>query len=284
VEDGTKPSFFRIYKGNVVMSSQREIQMLRCAKFWGLDTKELEDDFKKTIQTYRRISHYLRDQIKTGEIVDISPFPYNITKKDGTVVKDSAFTHSIDHLFDCDKNFRNQTVKRSCVHHVLERYAGYCKRNGENRAKNIKAPISFKDKSYYFKDAYVCLDDENQQFLITTLYTDTGEFRKVPYAHSLKAKNVSDQKPKKSKRLPLPKFGGNLMMNQGSFSVGILNTIPVVYTPKCSIGFDLNKDEKSWIWFSDGSVIVPNPKISKLIKEIKTINKSLDRDKQLEMK
>ena len=245
------------------------MKIKRNAKFIGLDLREIEKDHQRTAKVQRKISKYISKQIRSGNIVDISKNGY-VTYKDGTELTKAKFKDNIKHLFPTDAC--NESLKRDAVIYVLERYAGYIKRNGKDRALNIKCPISIKGKSFYFKDNFIEIDKENKTLSFKTMFTEKGQTRKVPYKYALKEDNVVKKK-----------FGGNLVMRQKCFIVGVDSERHSFYDPETMLGFDINKDLKSWIWFSDGAVITPNAKIKSLIKEIKKLNDQLDKDKKIKV-
>ena len=245
------------------------MKVKRNAKFYGLDLKEIQQDHKRTVDTQRRISKYISREIRNGNIVDISKNGY-VTYKDGTELTKAKFKDKISHLFPVDAC--NESLKRDAVIYVLERYAGYIKRNGKDRALNIKCPISIKGKSFYFKDNFVEINKQNKTLSFKTMFTGKGETREASYKGSQKEDNVLKEK-----------FGGNLVIGQGCFIVGVDTEKSGFYSPDSFLGFDINKDQKSWIWFSDGTVITPNDKIKSLITQIKKLNDQLDKDKKVKV-
>lgn len=242
------------------------MKIKRNAKFIGLDTKAIQKDHERTVQTCRRISKHISQEIRCGNIINISKNGY-VYYKDGQELTKAKFKDKINHLFPVDAC--NESLKRDAVIYVLERYAGYIKRNGKDRALNIKSPISIKGKSFYFKDNFIEIDKESKTLSFKTMFTKKGETRKVTYKHSLKEDNVIRKK-----------FGGNLVMRQKCFIVGVDCDKDGFCEPESFLSFDINKDQKSWMWFNDGNVITPNDKIKSLIKEIKTLNDQLDKDKK----
>lgn len=241
----------------------------RNAKFFGLDLTSIQEDYVRTVDTCRKISKYVSEEIRSGNIVHISKNGY-VTYSDDTVITKAKFKDKIFHLFPDDAC--NESLKRDAVIYILERYAGYMRRNGGDRALNIKCPISIKGKSLYFKDNFITINKKDKTLSFKTMFTGKGESRIVKYSHALKEDDVVKKK-----------FGGNLVMSQRCFVVGVDSVRDSFYTPKGMLAFDLNKDEKSWIWFSDGDVITPNDKIKSLIKKIKELNKKLDKDKKVKV-
>tara|TARA_R110002020_G_scaffold287639_3_gene503141 strand:- start:8 stop:1255 length:1248 start_codon:yes stop_codon:yes gene_type:complete len=243
------------------------MKVKRNAKLIGLDISEIEEDHKRTVQLCRRVSKHIRREIVNGNIVNITKNGY-VEYKDGSQLTKALFKDRVGHLFDEDAC--NESLKRDAVLYVLERYAGYFKRNGDSRGLNIKSPISIKGKSFYFKDNFVKIDKDNKVLNIKTMFTDRGESRKVPYKHALKEDKLLKEK-----------FGGNLVMRQKTFIVAIDFDKEASYKPEVLIGTDFNKDQKSWIVFSDGARTTPNDKIKSLMEEIRVLNTELDKDKKI---
>ena len=182
------------------------IKFKRNAKFWGLDLSELEEDFKKELETQRRISKYIRNMIKSGKIVEITKNQY-VKYSDGTEQTKAQFKNSVHHLFD--KDTCRESMKRNCVSIVLNRYSSYWGRN-EDRILDIKSPIGFKYKSFTFSEPAIRIDKENKVLLVRTMYTPKGEFKKVPYKYSLKEDLITKID-----------FGGNFSFTQKCFVAGV---------------------------------------------------------------
>ncbi|RLI50518.1 hypothetical protein DRO61_03755 [Candidatus Bathyarchaeota archaeon] len=244
------------------------IKFKRNAKFWGLDLSELEEDFKKELETQRRISKHVRNMIRNGEITWITS-DKDLILADGTKQTKAKFKDSISYLFDEDAC--SESMKRNCVITVLHSYRGYWQRN-KDRILDIKCPIGFKYKSFRFNEAAIKVDKENKVLLVKTMYMPTGKFRKVPYKYSLKEDLITKKE-----------FGGNISFTQKCFVAGI-NVEVNEYVSNDILAFDINKDSKSWIYFNDGTVITKPETLIKLEKEIKEINHSLDKDKKVPIK
>ncbi len=245
------------------------IKFKRNAKFWGLDLSELEEDFKKELETQRRISKYVRNMINSGKIVEITKNQY-VKYSDGTEQTKAQFKNSIHYLFD--KDTCRESMKRNCVSVVLNRYSSYWERN-EDRILDIKSPIGFKYKSFTFSEPAIRIDKENKVLLVRTMYTPKGEFRKVPYKYSLKEDLITKID-----------FGGNFSFPQKCFVAGVDVEVGESYIPDDILAFDINKDSKSWMYFNDGTVITKPETLIKLEEEIGEINESLDKDKKVTVK
>ena len=147
------------------------------------------------------------------------------------------------------------------VGYVLERFAGYFKRNSKGKVPTI----TFKNKSLYNKDRNVEIDKENKELIFHTTFGDY----KVPYKLSIK-----------SDYLESGKFGGNLIVKQKCFVVAV--DVPFVqqYTPEKVLGFDINKSLHNWIVFNTGDVIAAPKAVSELIDKIRKLNKAIDNGKK----
>ena len=235
-----------------------EIKFTRNAKFWGIEiTDEFRDAFHKTQTVLRKISKYTRKEIKSGNIVNISRLGY-VTLKDGTELTKAQYKNSISHLFDDeDVDSKNESIKRELVLYILERFAGYFGRNGENTLPTI----TIKGKGLYYKDRHVTIDKEEKTI---TLPTICGKF-KLRFQESLKADLIDKDK-----------FGGNFICKQGAFVVAVDVTSVSEYEPKSAIGFDLNKTPEDWIVLSSGETIPAPADILDKFNELREINKIIN--------
>ena len=246
------------------------IKVKRNAKLIGLDTREIDEDHKRTIQLCRRVSKYIRKEIVDGNIVEINK---RVIYKDGTSLDNTAFKNKVSHLFDDDAHA--ESLRRNSVIYVMERYAGYISRNGLDRFLKIKSPISIKDTSFYFKDNFNKIDKENKILYVKTMFTGDREYRKVPYKYMLKGDKISEDK----------KHGGNLTFPRKknkakTYVIAVDYEREPAYEPEKLIGFDLNKDKKSWIVLDDGQRITPNQQIQDSTENIRVLNTTLDKDKK----
>tara|TARA_Y100000593_G_scaffold25064_2_gene49886 strand:- start:804 stop:2060 length:1257 start_codon:yes stop_codon:yes gene_type:complete len=239
----------------------------RNAKFWGIEfTEEFEDAFNRTNSTLNRISRYVRKHIKSGDITNITKLGY-VSLRDGVMIDGelkyeltkAQFKNSIQHLFDKDSS--NESLKRECVLYVLERYAGYFQRNGQDKVPNI----SFKRKGLYYKDNFVAIDQKAKYITLPTIY---GVF-KLRYNCSLKENFVVK-----------PKFGGHFIWRQKAFVVAVDVPFELLYTPLSVLSFDLNKTAKDNVVCNDGEIIPSSAKMAELVKKIKELNEKLDPDKK----
>ena len=239
-------------------------QYTRNVKVWGIEnTDEFVDAQKKTFQTLNRISKRIRKEIKSGRIVNISKEGY-VTLDNGTEHTKAGYKNYLNSLdiFDTDPDIKNESLKRELVIYMLERYAGYFGRNG-----NEKVPtISIKGKSLYFRDTFVSMDKKKKTITIPTIY---GKFE-LKFNGSI---NLS--------RLDKEKFGGNYIVQQKAFVVAVDIPFKPKYERESSIlSFDLNKTPKHWIVLNDGTIIARPPVIDQLCDDIREINKLLDADKK----
>ena len=95
------------------------IKVKRNAKLIGLDTREIDEDHKRTIQLCRRVSKYIRKEIVDGNIVEINK---RVIYKDGTSLDNTAFKNKVSHLFDDDAH--SESLRRNSVIYVMETYCG----------------------------------------------------------------------------------------------------------------------------------------------------------------
>ena len=239
-------------------------QYTRNAKVWGIEiTTEFKEAQDKTFATLNRISKQIRKEIKSGKIVNISKEGY-VTLDNGTEHTKAGYKNYLNSLgiFDTNPDIKNESLKRELVIYMLERYAGYFGRNG-----NEKVPtITIKGKSLYYRDAFVSIDKKKKTITLPTIY---GKFE-LKFSGSI---NLS--------RLHKEKFGGNYIVKQRAFVVAVDVPFKPKYERASSIlSFDLNKTAKDWIVFNDGMVIARPQVIDQLCDDIRESNKLLDADKK----
>ena len=239
-------------------------QYTRNAKVWGIEvTDEFKEAQNKTFKTLNRISKQIRKEIKSGKIVNISKEGY-VTLDNGAEHTKAGYKNYLNSLgiFDTDPDIKNESLKRELVIYMLERYAGYFGRNG-----NEKVPtISIKGKSLYYRDTFVSIDKKKKTITLPTIY---GKFE-LKFSGSI---NLS--------RLDKEKFGGNYIVKQHAFVVAVDVPFKSQYDRASSIlSFDLNKTAKHWIVLNDGTIIARPPVVDQLCDEIREINKLLDADKK----
>ena len=250
----------------------------RNAKFWGIElTPEFLDAFIRTNKILNRVSKHIRKMFLRGDIEKISKLGY-VTVSESSGIKNpkkddpdfkgeeneltkAQFKDVLNFLFPEDV-VKKESLKRELIMYILERYAGYIKRNGNNKVPTI----SIKGKGLYFNDAVVTINKAARTINVPTLY---GNFD-LKYNYSLKEELFNKVKT-----------GGNLSVTQQCFVAAVDVPFKPMYIPICYLGFDLNKTEDDWIVLSDGTKISAPDNISKMFSEIKEINKSLDPDKKL---
>jgi len=158
---------------------------------------------------------------------------------------------------DCPiKGFADEL--RGIVQFALRNYSSYLNRNNKdatglsntNRTLSIIAPKC-------------TVDTKKKIIFLRTLFGDC----EVRYNISFNADKV-----KKSK------FGGNIMFNQGVFVVLCKEDLPLGYKPKGSIGIDINKEQKYWVAFSDGTYISRPHHILEMEEELRILNKLISDD------
>ena len=143
-------------------------QYTRNAKVWGIEiTTEFKEAQDKTFATLNRISKQIRKEIKSGKIVNISKEGY-VTLDNGTEYTKAGYKNYLNSLgiFDTNPDIKNESLKRELVIYMLERYAGYFGRNG-----NEKVPtITIKGKSLYYRDSFVSIDKKKKTITLPTIY------------------------------------------------------------------------------------------------------------------
>ena len=243
--------------------------MIRNAKFWGLEySPEFEEMLSITNSLLNEISRHVRSEIVAGKIVDVFAqgqeqyvtMDYS-TEESGGLTR-AKYRDTVQFILDkYPIKEKKKGLERNLVGYVLERFAGYFKRNSKGKVPTI----TFKNKSLYNKDRNVEIDKENKELIFHTTFGDY----KVPYKLSIK-----------SDYLESGKFGGNLIVKQKCFVVAV--DVPFVqqYTPEKVLGFDINKSLHNWIVFNTGDVIAAPNTVSELIDKIRKLNKTIDNGKK----
>jgi transposase len=234
-------------------------EYVRNAKFWGiLTTPEFLEDLRKTNVTLRNIAKHIRKQFKLGNIHSVDKF--NITMKDGTKITAAQYKNKFPHIFGSGALDKVESLKRTLLMYVLERFHGYSQRND-----NKKIPtITIKGKSLYYKDRYVSFDKENKTITFPTIYGN----HELKFSESLKDDLIETKK-----------FGGNFIVKQNAFVATIQRSLVPAYEPKTELGFDLNKTPKDWVALNDGETISAPDSVVEKCEEIREVNKMLDKDK-----
>ena len=235
--------------------------MIRNAKFWGIEySDEFNEMLKKTNGLLNDISRHVRNEIVSGEILGINASSleqYVLTKEEEELTR-AKYRDTIRHIFDkYDVLEKRKGLERNLVGYVLERFAGYFKRNSAERPPTI----TFKNKSLYYKDRNVEIDTDKKQIIFPTVF---GDF-KVNYKDSIKSENIEGKK-----------FGGNLNIKQKCFIVAVDVPFNQQYDPETVLGFDINKSLDNWIVFNTGEKITPNEIVKKHIDDIRQLNKLID--------
>ena len=197
--------------------------MIRNAKFWGLEySPEFEEMLSITNSLLNEVSRHVRSEIVAGKVVDIFAqgqeqyvtMDYS-TEESGGLTR-ARYRDTVQFILDkYPIKEKKKSLERNLVGYVLERFAGYFKRNSKGKVPTI----TFKNKSLYNKDRNVEIDKENKELIFHTAFGDY----KVPYKLSIK-----------SDYLESGKFGGNLIVKQKCFVVAV--DVPFVqqYTPEKS--------------------------------------------------
>ena len=143
--------------------------MIRNAKFWGLKySPEFSEMLTLTNSLLNEISECVRDEISNGSIVNINSVGLGqyVELSDGKEVTQAGYRDRIRHILDKYPIVeKRKGIERQLVGYVLERFAGYFKRNGEKIPR-----IVFKNKSLYNKDRNVEIDKENKKLTFHTVF------------------------------------------------------------------------------------------------------------------
>ena len=245
--------------------------MIRNAKFWGLEySPEFIEMLNITNSLLNDISKCIREEISNGSIININSMGLGqyVELDDGTEVTQAGYRDRIRHVLDKYPILeKKKGIERQLVGYVLERFAGYFKRNKDWKEEiQKKIPrITFKNKSLYNKDRNVEINKEKKEILFHTIFGDY----KIPYKLSIK-----------SDHLDSGKFGGNLIVKQKCFVVAVSLPFVQQYTPEKVLGFDINKSLHNWIVFNTGDVIPAPDIVEDYIKKIRTLNKTIDNSKK----
>jgi transposase len=245
--------------------------MIRNAKFWGLEySPEFIEMLSLTNSLLNDISQCVREEISNGSIVNINSVGLGqyVELNDGEEVTQAGYRDRIRYILDKYPVVeKKKGIERQLVGYVLERFAGYFKRNKDwKETIQKKIPrITFKNKSLYNKDRNVEINKEKKEILFHTVFGDY----KIPYSLSIK-----------SDHLDSGNFGGNLIVKQKCFVVAV--DVPFVqqYTPEKVLGFDINKSLNNWIVFNSGDVIPAPDVVADYIEKIRKLNKTIDNGKK----
>jgi len=243
--------------------------MIRNAKFWGLEySPEFEEMLSITNSLLNEVSRHVRSEIIAGKIVEIFAqgqeqyvtMDYS-TEESGGLTR-AKYRDTVQFILDkYPIKEKKKGLERNLVGYVLERFAGYFKRNSKGKVPTI----TFKNKSLYNKDRNVEIDKENKELIFHTAFGDY----KVPYKLSIK-----------SDYLESGKFGGNLIVKQKCFVVAVKMPFTQKYTPKKVFGFDINKSLNNWIVFNGGDIIPAPDVVVEYIEKIRKLNKAIDNGKK----
>ena len=109
--------------------------MIRNAKFWGLEySTEFSEMLTLTNSLLNEISECVRDEISNGSIVNINSVGLGqyVELSDGKEVTQAGYRDRIRYILDKYPIVeKRKGIERQLVGYVLERFAGYFKRNGE---------------------------------------------------------------------------------------------------------------------------------------------------------
>jgi len=230
------------------------VTIVRNSKFYGL---QLTDDFllayKKHLKVLNRISKHIRKMLVNKEIVNIQKF--SIVLSDGTTITAAQLKDRLDFLFP--EIEKKESLKRSCLMYILERYSGY-----ESRNQDGKIPtITIKDKGLYYKDNFVKINRDAKTLTFQTLF---GDFA-IKYSFSLKDNFITKDST-----------GGNFNLKQKCFIVAVNIPFDQRYgEPEMFLGFDLNKTAADWVVLNNGAKIQCAEEVVNKCNEIREVNKLL---------
>lgn len=167
--------------------------MKRNIKFWGIrGSAKLRDIHIRTVRVINEISSEMRSLIVSGKIKQVKRhsaivdsqfilqlFPASSTdpkvqkKISENKITDTDIKDLMNHIFNKAGAVSGiENYKRSLVKYVMERYAGYTRRNNKGKKKKKKIPNIriHEGKNLYFKDNGARLNPEKKTITLTTLF------------------------------------------------------------------------------------------------------------------
>lgn len=241
----------------------------RNAKFWGIKfTQEFLDSFNRTNRLLNDISNKVRKDILNGVITNIEASSLEqYVHINGEKLTRAKYKDRIANLFEKYECINKvEGLKRDLVGYVLERYAGYYKRNTQKKVPRI----TIKGKSLYFKGAVLKINTEDKTIELPTLW---GKLT-LKYQNSKKEDCID----------PKTKYGGNFVIKQSCLVVAVDVEKEPLYVPVGELGFDLNKTASDWIVLSDGETIPRDGQLEEYTQQIKILNKEIDNKNKKKLK
>ena len=257
-----------------------KVTYTRNAKVIGIiTTSEFMESFHKTNKTIRRISKYIRKQLKAGLIKEITPSCQKIVFTDGTVLTDSQYKDSVSHLFDSDIVKGKETIKRMLVVYVLGRYLGLYQRNAKkemrkyedlSKMKYIPGTAVIKNKGLFYKDRFVKINTADRTIMFDTLYG----YHTLNFVTSLKGELI-DEKQNESKKKAL---SGNYNDPQKVFVVAVDVPFKQAYPISDVKSQDWNRTKSDRCVMNDGTKLASTEEMNALCDDIKGLVDVLGKD------
>jgi ribosomal protein L37E len=226
-------------------------------------------DFPIVRKAYQRIFNKMKTMIDNKEIVSITKF--SIRFADGKELKVTEFRDEFFAKMFEDLKFikKTTTLQKEIVAYVIRSIKGYWRRNGQylpttkkKTIKEINSPkCSFKGRAINYSETSGYVDDKLR--ITTRLGSVKLEIHKI----------ISKYKLEKMQRV-----GGNLVLKIKKnkpiiMFVGYVDHLEdVAYEPEGFLGFDVNKDPKYFLTFSNGTIIERKDYLSDLMKIKDTLN------------
>ena len=246
---------------------------IRNVKFYGLQyTSEFEEMLRLTNSLLNDLSNHIRSELLSGKMLDIhSMGKEQYVTMDYSKSKEEALTRARYRdtvQFILDKypiKEKRKSLERNLVGYVLERFAGYYKRNSKDKVPTI----TFKNKDIKYKDRSVVLDTKKKTLKFPTVFGDYT----LNYTQNVKGDRVKSEK-----------YAGNLVIKKKEFVIAINVPFVAQYTPETVLGFDLNKSLNNWLVFNTGDIITGDETVYKYIDEIRKLNKIIDNNNKGDLK
>lgn len=239
------------------------MEYVRNAKIWGI---KYTQEFKETLNLYGRllndISNYVFNEIQQGKLISIhstgvEQYVLMDYCQDDNGLSRAKYRDTIQFILDKYPILpKRKNLERDLVGYVLQRYSGYCKRNGEHTSSKIDF-----DGELKYKDRSVNIDTEKRTIAFPTLF---GDFV-LSYEDGIKLDLIENRKQ-----------AGNLIAYKNCFVAAIQVPFKPQYKPNSVLGFDLNKTLDSWLVFNTGDIIRGDESIEGYIKDIRDLNKLID--------
>jgi transposase len=204
--------------------------------------------FSNLFNYQRKISSYLYELIKAGEITRIKPFA--VVYRDDTEVSDRSFKHIPEIKSLIEEYFGSKVLAANidALNWMLVRqYGSYLGRN----KKPMKAALVVRPKSFAPKSDMFQFDSENNQILMRKIEKDENEPHLVfsvkdCYYNNSELLNFSG---KKNPHISKPQ-GGIISLKKNELVLLTREEVKYPLAEK-TIGFDFNKSRANWITSSE---------------------------------